>query len=124
MAEFCLDCFNKFISTHTMSENEVELSSGVDVCEGCGNVKHIVLRERKWNKIMGDETLVLVPDKVGATHLNFFDDIEYECWNLFKQYLGAFGIKLVSDDIDFYISKKIQDTILNLLKQDDIHIDL
>lgn len=45
MAEFCLDCFNKFISARPMSEDEVELSSGVDICEGCGDVNHIVLRE-------------------------------------------------------------------------------
>jgi hypothetical protein len=75
---------------------------------------------------IGDGTIVRAPEEIDASHLNFFDDLEYECWELFKQYAHAFGIEIEgegdSDSIDFYIAKQIQETILDIFQKDGIKI--
>lgn len=45
MAEFCLDCLNKY-SEKKATEKEYVLSWGVDLCEECGEWKRVVVRRR------------------------------------------------------------------------------
>ncbi len=45
MAEFCLDCWNRINGTKDTREEWV-LSKELDLCEGCGEWKQIVLRPR------------------------------------------------------------------------------
>lgn len=42
MAEFCLDCFNKSWNKE-LQENDVTLSQYPELCEGCGEVKPVVV---------------------------------------------------------------------------------
>ena len=46
MAEFCLDCWNKLNGSND-SERKYILSKELDLCEGCGEFKPIIIMERK-----------------------------------------------------------------------------
>lgn len=45
MAEFCLECLRKLDGINYL-EDEFELSSDLDLCEGCGQWKHVVVVKR------------------------------------------------------------------------------
>ena len=45
MAEFCLDCFNKINGTND-SEDDYIISDDLELCEGCGQWKHVVVMYR------------------------------------------------------------------------------
>lgn len=45
MAEFCLDCFNQYVSEEELTEEDVLLD--FDLCEGCGEIKPCVVRLKK-----------------------------------------------------------------------------
>ncbi len=46
MAEFCLECWNKINGTND-SERKYVLSKESDLCEGCGEIKPVIIMERK-----------------------------------------------------------------------------
>ena len=46
MAEFCLDCWNKINGTDD-GEKKYIISEDFDLCEGCGEWKHVIIMERK-----------------------------------------------------------------------------
>ena len=46
MAEFCLACWNK-INKSEYSEEKYILSDYLDLCEGCGEWKHVIVVDRK-----------------------------------------------------------------------------
>ncbi len=46
MAEFCLDCWNEMNKTNT-DEKYYIISKDLDLCEGCGQWKHVIIMERK-----------------------------------------------------------------------------
>ena len=46
MAEFCLDCWNKLNNTND-SEKIYKLSKDKELCEGCGEVKNIIIMTQK-----------------------------------------------------------------------------
>jgi len=43
MAEFCLDCWNKLNHTF-LEEKDVTLSEELDLCEGCVQIKQVIVR--------------------------------------------------------------------------------
>ncbi|MBQ4542995.1 MAG: hypothetical protein IJA19_02365 [Clostridia bacterium] len=45
MAEFCLDCWNKINGTR-YDERKYIISDDLDLCEGCGKWKHVIVKER------------------------------------------------------------------------------
>ena len=45
MAEFCLDCWN-MINNTKYTERDWVLSRGLELCEGCGEYKQVIVRER------------------------------------------------------------------------------
>ena len=45
MAEFCLKCYNR-IHREKLTEYDVVLSKGYDLCEGCGECKNVVVKYR------------------------------------------------------------------------------
>ena len=55
MAEFCLDCMNEMEGTHYTEEN-VELE--MDLCEGCGQIKPVVVGFRRRGAARWREWLV------------------------------------------------------------------
>lgn len=61
----------------------------------------------------GDECAIQIPEKpIDCTKMGFFDELEYDCWDLIKKYCERFGIEIKSGDISFDISKGIQDNII------------
>lgn len=47
MAEFCVDCWNKLNGTDD-KESKYFLTRHLDLCEGCGEYKHVIVIERKY----------------------------------------------------------------------------
>jgi len=47
MAEFCLDCFNKYFSDKKVTEKDVIVD--IDLCEECGEWKPCVIRTKEKN---------------------------------------------------------------------------
>lgn len=45
VAEFCLDCWNEINGTDETKDKYV-YSKELDLCEGCGEWKHVIVRER------------------------------------------------------------------------------
>lgn len=45
MAEFCVDCWNR-INHLQKTEKDYILSKELDLCEGCGKFRHVIVRER------------------------------------------------------------------------------
>jgi len=48
MAEFCPDCWNRINGSEDDKKKYV-LSKDLDLCEGCGEWKHVIIRERDNN---------------------------------------------------------------------------
>jgi len=42
MAEFCLPCFNR-LNNEQLTDQDIELSDDLELCEGCSEYKVIVL---------------------------------------------------------------------------------
>ncbi|MBQ2897976.1 MAG: hypothetical protein IJE46_06645 [Clostridia bacterium] len=47
MAEFCLDCWNRMNGTCD-SEEEYIISKDLDLCEGCGQWKHVIVAKKEF----------------------------------------------------------------------------
>ena len=62
---------------------------------------------------VGDGTTVLSPAEIDVSEMTFFDELENDCWKLFKDYCATMGIKIVneSNTEDFYIAKQIQEKV-------------
>lgn len=46
MAEFCLECWNK-INERKDNERKYIISKDLGLCEGCGELKPVIIMERK-----------------------------------------------------------------------------
>ena len=61
----------------------------------------------------GDECEISIPaEPIKCSKLGYFDELEYDCWDLVKKYCEKFGIEIESGDISFDIAKGVQDHIL------------
>lgn len=77
------------------------------------------------NKLVdfGDNCKIVLPDeRIDCAELGYFDELEYDCWELIEKYADKFGIKIISDDPrdirnSFDISKGVQDWILNRFEE-------
>ena len=47
MAEFCLECWNKLNKTND-SKRKYVFSRELEICEGCGEWKKVIIAERKY----------------------------------------------------------------------------
>ena len=47
MAEFCLNCWNKLNGTND-SKKKYVFSDGLELCEGCGEWKRVIVMKRKY----------------------------------------------------------------------------
>ena len=45
MADFCLDCWNKLNESND-NKSKYIFSKELDLCEGCGEWKHVIVEER------------------------------------------------------------------------------
>ena len=58
MAEFCPDCWDKLNDTKN-SRWKFALSWDKDLCEECGQYKHVIVRERLWARIWRVSTEII-----------------------------------------------------------------
>ena len=69
--------------------------------------------EKKTVVQFGDECEISIPSTpIDCTKLGYFDELEYDCWDLVKKYCDKFGIEMKSGEISFDIAKGIQDHII------------
>ncbi len=69
MAEFCLDCFHQLNETNDDPEKYV-LSKDLELCEGCGEWKHVVVTKHKSCGIKIFKDILF--------RLKFFDNICFQ----------------------------------------------
>ncbi len=50
MAEFCIDCWNK-MNNSNYAKNNFVVSDRLDLCEGCGEYKHVVIYIKEKSSI-------------------------------------------------------------------------
>ena len=50
MAEFCLECWNKLNEVNDTPRRYV-ISREYDLCEGCGEYKQVIIKERLWSML-------------------------------------------------------------------------
>lgn len=50
MAEFCKKCFIEKLTFGEIKEEQIIESNDYDLCEGCGEIKHIVLYVKEEKK--------------------------------------------------------------------------
>ena len=62
----------------------------------------------------GDDCEISIPtEPIDCSKMGYFDELEYDCWDLVKKYCEKFGIEIKSGDISFDIAKGIQDHIID-----------
>ena len=64
MAEFCLDCYNKI---HNRKDKKYKyiLSADLDLCEGCGEWKQVIIAER-WYYYAHKLRYIILPIRIIA----------------------------------------------------------
>ena len=60
MAEFCLECWNRINETKD-TEDKYIISDDLDLCEGCGELKHVVVAERGLQFSSAFDKRIFVP---------------------------------------------------------------
>ncbi len=46
MAEFCLECWNRINETND-TEDQYIISDGLELCEGCADMKRVIIRPKR-----------------------------------------------------------------------------
>lgn len=68
-------------------------------------------------RIFAEDTAIDVSD------MNFFDDLEYDSWDLFLKYCDAIGIEVNDkEEPDWYTAKEIQDKVLDVIMETGIKL--
>ncbi len=60
MAEFCLDCLNKRNNTN-YTKREFVISKELNLCEGCGELKHVIIAKRGIHYYMWKVRYLILP---------------------------------------------------------------
>lgn len=69
--------------------------------------------EKRMIVQLGDECEISVSaEPIDCTKMGYFDELEYDCWDLVKKYCEKFGIEITKGEISFDIAKGIQDHII------------
>lgn len=73
---------------------------------------------------LADGKVILADDaEIDVSHMNFFDELEYESWDLFLKYCDAIGIEVEDrDEPDWYTAKSIQDKVLDVIMESGIKL--
>ena len=71
----------------------------------------------------GDGCKISIPEQpINCSNIGYFDELEYDCWELIKTYCGYLGIEIVSGDISFDIAKGIQDHIIEQFQKAGVQL--
>lgn len=83
-------------------------------------------QKKKHTKDFGVECQIVIPEQpIDCSRLGYFDELEYECWELVKKYCAQFGIEILPDEngdeaIAFDIAKGIQDKIIESIQESGV----
>lgn len=70
-------------------------------------------------RIFTDDTEIDVSD------MNFFDELEYDSWDLFLKYCDSIGIEVNDrEEPDWFTAKSIQDKVLDVIMESGIKLNL
>lgn len=73
----------------------------------------------------GDGCKISIPEQsIDCSKIGYFDELEYDCWELVKTYCGYLGIEIVSGEISFDIAKGIQDRIIEQFQKAGVQFKL
>ena len=73
----------------------------------------------------GDGCKISIPEQpIDCSKIGYFDELEYDCWELVKAYCGKLGIEIVSDEISFDIAKGIKDRIIEQFQKAGVQLKL
>ena len=69
-------------------------------------------------KVFAEDTVIDVSD------MNFFDELEYDSWDLFLKYCDSMGIEVSDrDEPDWDTAKTIQDKVLDVIMESGIKLN-
>lgn len=104
-----------------MEACEQYIKDAYDIVEGISNGPTDYITET-----LGDNAIITFPSGIiDCSELQFFDNLEYDCWELIKKYAEAFEITITYPDndddeegaISFDIAKEVQDFILGIFER-------
>lgn len=86
------------------------------------------LREQGRIVNLGDECEILLPEEpIDCSSLTYFDNLEYDCWDLVEKYCEHLGIKMIKEDgeavVSFDIVKDIQERILDAVQDAGVELN-
>ncbi len=121
----------KFVCTHCKKEFEgtarFEDGAYTTFCDECTTTIRFKFEDENSIKDVefGDGYATISgPRNIDVSRLGYFDELEYECWELILKYASWFGLDVKGiddeDDVDFYSAKQVQDTILKLFIESGI----
>ena len=109
--------FNEIIKYQT-NQNEFDYKKASKIAREIAN-----LPKKENIQPFGDECEIDIPDEpIDCSDLNYFDELEYDCWDLISQYANKFGIK-INSEISFDLAKEIQDVIINQFKNTGVEFN-
>lgn len=83
MEDFCLDCWNKMNKTNDPPKKYV-ISKDLDVCEGCGKWRRVILAERKYFYLHKFRYIIL-PFKIAYAIILLFGRILILPYTIYKR---------------------------------------
>ena len=81
MAEFCLDCWNK-INESNDSEKKYIISKDLDLCEGCGEWKPVIIMERRAYYAHKLRYVILPLKIICMVFLDFMEVVDTSLFNI------------------------------------------
>lgn len=78
MSEFCYDCYKKILRGKK-KKRQLVLSKHFELCEGCGKIKQVVIREKRLSAQIFDAILFAFAKKdsgKSGSDAEMFDDIK------------------------------------------------
>ena len=75
---------------------------------------------KKINLPLGDNSILLSKDDINIElKTKILDELEYDCFDLFKKYAAAFDMEIIdenTEEIDFFTAKTIQDAVIKIFE--------
>ena len=86
------------------------------------------LREQGRIVNLGDECEIILPEEpIDCSSMTYFDNLEYDCWDLVEKYCEHLGIQMIKEDgedvVSFDIVKDIQERILDALEDAGVELN-
>ena len=74
----------------------------------------------------GDDLTITLPEKTIRITTQMCDILEYDCMSLVQKFADAMGLEIKGENdplIDFSITKKVEETILEIFEENGIKLE-